>query len=505
MTNTPQADPVTKAQQELEQQKEQELTKQAIAEAKQKTAEAERATLLATLPKSDIKGLEGSTEVDDKFGYGATIAAYEAMERSVTEIATKILADLAKVTNARVLFVSELVFAPGDLARLQVNAVMVSTRTLLVAQKARNAGALKTAQAKARERQATTAMLGEPLVASPLILQSLISSAAELASYFQSNYSVKGQAFDLNRDALVNALSDAIKALNPRIFNFNLLESSNTMREFAELLQLKQELIASQQALKAMAAGPRKDRVVVELTPGKGRGAQPDIWRSDADHSDEANASDSKINASDPQLPDRSEPIPDAAKDHTMDLKTRETESQYPDIEAMIRDATKADDMDTKTSGAESQLPSRSDVMRDVDAADKETTSLIDAFDAFVKNVTASANQTDLPPLTQAALHEYIREQHISHLLWVKPISSGGEAVTQKQLFRSGHVSYVGGGVISYVLAQTDGAIVSSGTKLALSQISRVLSTNRDFRLKQANLTKADKNILEKLADWLNI
>jgi hypothetical protein len=51
--------------------------------------------------------------------------------------------------------------------------------------------------------------------------------------------------------------------------------------------------------------------------------------------------------------------------------------------------------------------------------------------------------------------------------------SAGGEHVTREGLFRrSGWVQYVAGGQLSWLLAGRDGAVLSSGTKTLLGQMT---------------------------------
>lgn len=50
-----------------------------------------------------------------------------------------------------------------------------------------------------------------------------------------------------------------------------------------------------------------------------------------------------------------------------------------------------------------------------------------------------------------------------SHYLYVQVEASGGQTVTEKSLWHSGRVTYAGGGVLSYLLADRDGCIVAAG------------------------------------------
>jgi hypothetical protein len=435
-------------------------TAQALAEAKQKTAEAERAALLAQLPASTVKGLEGATAADDQSGYVATLAAYEAMQRSATAIAAELKAALSVGPEAKtpcVLIVSDLALASNDLVRLPLAQTMTFLHDLLAKQAKRNDAAGQAAIKQSEELAKDvirTASLAPALLAAPVVLQALISSAADLASYFQSNFSVTGQTIDLSREAVVNAVAAALRPISTTLFQFHLIETSTVVTALAALLDLKQTLIVNQQALRAKGIDPLAKAIEHKTNHGQ------------------------KLTAAFEKL-----------------LKGKDK------IEP--EELTEADEA-IKT--VENQIQAATPVLHDAQAADKETTSLIEAVDAFVKNVTTPPAAGEPAPLTQAALYTWIHDQPFTHLLWIKPASSGGDLVTQRQWFRSGHVSYVGGGVLSYVLSTRDGEVVRSGMHSALSQISRVLTANRDFQLLPVNLVPvSQKSWWQRFMDWLGL
>jgi hypothetical protein len=49
-----------------------------------------------------------------------------------------------------------------------------------------------------------------------------------------------------------------------------------------------------------------------------------------------------------------------------------------------------------------------------------------------------------------------------THYLFVQVVASGGQTVTEKSLWHSGRITYAGGGALSYVLAGSDGCIVTA-------------------------------------------
>ena len=69
------------------------------------------------------------------------------------------------------------------------------------------------------------------------------------------------------------------------------------------------------------------------------------------------------------------------------------------------------------------------------------------------------------PLIISATIRDYIRQTGITHLLYLKISSSGGEAITEKRIFSSGHTAYIGGSTISYILAEKDGKVISESSE----------------------------------------
>jgi hypothetical protein len=268
----------------------------------------------------------------------------------------------------------------------------------------------------------TVAALVSAATAIPPILQSLTSNAADLASYFQSNFNVTGQEFELAREAIINQLAGLIEEYHPVIFNFYTLKDSEIIKSFFKLLNIKQLLLKSQLELQIRGIEPLALRIA------------------------------------------------------------HNTAALQASKEALKNSPGNATELQAKISKLEEWLQGKNEELEEAKSADKETIALFDAFDKFTESVTKPASPTDLPLLTQATLHDVILEKKISHLLWVKPISSGGEAITRKQLFSPGRLSYVGACVVSYALATVNGTIISAGTKQAIAQITHDLSKDGDFR-----------------------
>lgn len=100
-----------------------------------------------------------------------------------------------------------------------------------------------------------------------------------------------------------------------------------------------------------------------------------------------------------------------------------------------------------------------------------EWQTLSDAFDNYIKSVASvQPNSQELPLLIQAASRDQIRKNGITHLLYLKTVSSGGEAITRKWFWGDGQMAFLGGCAVSFVLAKTDGEVVAADTVSGLSQ-----------------------------------
>jgi hypothetical protein len=108
-------------------------------------------------------------------------------------------------------------------------------------------------------------------------------------------------------------------------------------------------------------------------------------------------------------------------------------------------------------------------------AAIADWQNLSATFDSFVVSIASVAEGQQLPTLAVAATREQIRKKGITHLLYLKVASGGGEAITRKSHFRSGLTAFLGGCAITYILADTDGRVVAADILVELSQLEHKL------------------------------
>ncbi len=96
---------------------------------------------------------------------------------------------------------------------------------------------------------------------------------------------------------------------------------------------------------------------------------------------------------------------------------------------------------------------------------------------------TLTTSNEGATPLAVAAHRQALIDQNVTHLLHVDVLSSGGEVISKKRLFRPVEMSYVGGVVISYVLAEVSGRVVAADTitsadalKIKLNELAEAVS-----------------------------
>ena len=93
-------------------------------------------------------------------------------------------------------------------------------------------------------------------------------------------------------------------------------------------------------------------------------------------------------------------------------------------------------------------------------------TKVSDAIDGFITAITTVPSSGNYPPYVVACVREYFAGERIKFILKLKLITSGADFIIEKPPFysRDVHTSYLGGGVVSFILAEKEGKIVASGT-----------------------------------------
>lgn len=115
----------------------------------------------------------------------------------------------------------------------------------------------------------------------------------------------------------------------------------------------------------------------------------------------------------------------------------------------------------------------------DVEAACKRAELAMGEFAELSQALTSPPRGGGHPPLVAAALRHWLDRMQITHLLYLGIASSGGDVVLGRGLFGSGKAGYLGGCVITYVLARTSGEIVAADSVAAHCGLKYDLGGNR--------------------------
>ena len=110
----------------------------------------------------------------------------------------------------------------------------------------------------------------------------------------------------------------------------------------------------------------------------------------------------------------------------------------------------------------------------------------------FVKAVTGDQARTG-SRLAKAVFREKVRELGITHLLYLKVISNGGETRTRHWFWGSGNSTHFGGAVVSYILSRVEGDILVSDTLPLLYSVEFDASGQRNSALRQIRLDRTEK------------
>lgn len=105
--------------------------------------------------------------------------------------------------------------------------------------------------------------------------------------------------------------------------------------------------------------------------------------------------------------------------------------------------------------------------------------TLIKNFADFNKSLSTAPESGGYSPLAAAALRQYLDDLGITHLLYLNITSSVGVTATGKGLFYWGSPAFLGGCVVTYVLAACSGEILAAGTSLGYSGVKYHLCRNK--------------------------
>lgn len=369
--------------------------------------------------KTQAKPREGSVAVDAKAGYMATIVAYKALLGQADAIADAINA--LKLSNAKIMMVNSPEFAAGDVTLRQVSAQLEAWQGEL-GRLNKLVGNLARAKAD-DERLIAPAFVAAalPVVAgaiaagaSPATLLPLLAGAigatADLIGYFKTDYALAGRDVSVSDTAVRARVAGKIRGVPVYMQDFYRVERAPIMDTFNATIGLRAALAQNLDLLKSQVISPLELQIAA-LTA--------DIEQLQA------------------QL---------------KKLKLPAEKDEKERLEAAIAAATKA-------------LTTAVNQKRPLDLLYARGAGAITAWDGVNKELTAVPAGAQQSLLTQAALRDIISVMEITHLLYVTVSSAGGEIITGKNWFLGApQVGFLGGGAVTYLLADMSGAICAADT-----------------------------------------
>ena len=369
--------------------------------------------------EAQAKPREGAIALDAKAGYMATIVAYRAMLRQADLIADSIN-DL-NLSDARIMLVNTPEFAAGDIALRQVSTQFEAWQAEL-----ERLNKLVTGLTRAKaddERLAAPAFLvaALPMVAGAIasgvspaallpLLAGTIGATADLIGYFKTDYALSGRDVSVGDTALRARVAGKIRGVPVYMQDFYRVEDAPVVSTFNAIVSLRAALGQNLDLLKSQVISP------LELQIGA---LTADIEQLQA---------------------------------QIKKLKLPAEQKEKERLEGLLAAATKG-------------LTTAVNQRRPLDLLYARGTGAITAWDVVSKDLTAVPAGGQLSLLTQAALRDTLNVMKITHLLYVTVASAGGEIITGKNWFLGApQVGYLGGGAVTYMLAEVGGAICAADT-----------------------------------------
>ncbi|WP_367344233.1 hypothetical protein [Methanomethylovorans sp.] len=404
----------------------------AIAEAEAAIAEAKKAKLKAEQPEGITAIPSGGTiTTDDKFGYLAELVANDTLIRQVKKLVNK-LSTAELPDNSKILLVDELNIAARDVQLLQVKSKLDILEKGLSTQIAVNdmyirPGEIKKDAKKEEDIELTKVMASiSSLIAIPAVA-SIIGSAAAIPPLLKAAESV-------------------------------VVPVTNVVSMFRKDYAIKGKAISlSDMALKALIAGELR-----EIKEKKYLVYLPDFY----------SITESKLIETFGSVGEKRWEL-----EYQAQLLQRQivepAKKAIAGLEAEIKKIKDSSLLECK----KKELKDLTIFQQAAEKAVLQSESLMEAYDRISEVLLTAADGQNASPMATAISQEKILELQITHLLYAKIVSSGGEAITGKKMIGSGETAYLGGSVVSYILAKVEGDIVAAGTLVEVGGLNYKLGS----------------------------
>jgi hypothetical protein len=398
---------------------------QVKAEARKSIVEADKATVAAMLPSSDVKPLEGQVDVGAGVGLVAQLIGYELLDEAAIRIAKAIAR--CGVKGADILVVEDRLLAANDWSYAGIQnalAALDSGLDQMLTELGRVQREATEPEGAQRPRQGAEAVAALPVV---LAVPTLIGAAASLVGMFKTDYSITSREVKIGTTPLVAAVANRLleQKQNVSVDQFALIAGSRIVAAFWKVQDKRNQVEQKSIMLKQQKVLPA-DRHIEDL-----RGQMKDVWTE---------------------------------LDKALSGETTH-KSQVAELGSRL--ASLKNDLRDEEEGSAS-------ARANVAAAE----ALIARFDTFATAATTAPSGGN-PPLLSAALRERLhqKEERASasptHVLYVGIEGSAGETITQKSLFGpSGQVGYMGGAQVSYLLLEVKtNRLQAAGTESLLGHL----------------------------------
>ena len=180
-----------------------EKLKQEISETKRKKAEADKGTLEAMLPDSEINAPEGTHTIDDQVAIECKILTYKAM----SEIAFKISKEIED-TKKNINIERVIICTPDDFNSILLYNTFIRQTQLL---KKQYEEAIEHMPTSAKVLLPTKLSVTLPITAALTIAPAVVKSFVDIASLFRTDTEIKGAKTEIVYEAVV---AEIVRALN---------------------------------------------------------------------------------------------------------------------------------------------------------------------------------------------------------------------------------------------------------------------------------------------------
>jgi hypothetical protein len=421
---------------------------QVKAEARQAIAAAQKATVAALLPSSDVKPLEGKVDVGTGVGLVAQLIGYQLLDEASARIAKAIAR--CGVKGADILVVEDRLLAGTDWVYEGIQHELAALAPALD-QMLADLGPteLQRAEIVPTVPQLRTELFMAPLGLAAVAVSPVIGAAASLLGMFKTDYSITSREVKIGTTPLVAAVANRLveQKHNITVDQFSLIAGSRIVADFRSVHDKRDQVEQESIKLKYGSVLPA-DRRIEDL-----RAQMKDAWTE---------------------------------LDKALSGETT-GKHQIADLRSQLR-AAKADLGEVESDSASARAK--------VAAAE----ALIARFDAFATAAT-TAPSTGNPPLLSAALRERLHRSgddpktSLTHVLFVGIEGSAGETITRTSRFgRSGQVVYMGGAQVSYLVLEVKrNRLVAAGTESLLGHLQYDLKRQTAGPLTSVRLTPAQQ------------